>query len=232
MMLRVLAAPSARAGAIAPTVIVAARAAAVRVFGIIAARLFPHSPCASPKAQAGRARTGRAVNEPIEALIRAIPDFPIPGILFRDITPLLADPAGFKATIDLFVERFRDKRVEAVVGIEARGYMLGAPVAYALGAGFVPVRKPGKLPGEKYSEEYALEYGTNTLEIHADAVGNGHRVLVVDDLLATGGTIAATLRLLEKLGADVVGVAVLIELAALGGRAAIPDHEVTSFIRY
>jgi adenine phosphoribosyltransferase len=169
---------------------------------------------------------------PIEQLIRAIPDFPIPGILFRDITPLLADPKGFQATIDLFVEKFRDARVEAVVGIEARGYMLGAPVAYALGAGFVPVRKPGKLPGEKFSEQYALEYGTNTLEIHADAVGHGHRVLVVDDLLATGGTIAATLRLLKKLGANVVGTAVLIELEALGGRAALEGVDVTSFIRY
>ena len=172
------------------------------------------------------------MTEPIESLIRAIPDFPIPGILFRDITPLLADAKGFKATIDLFVERFRDARVEAVVGIEARGYMLGAPVAYALGAGFVPVRKPGKLPGEKFSEEYALEYGTNTLEIHADAVGDGHRVLVVDDLLATGGTIAATLRLLKKLGANVVGTAVLIELEALNGRAALADVELTSFIKY
>jgi len=172
------------------------------------------------------------VTESIEPLIRAIPDFPIPGILFRDITPLLADPRGFKATIDLFVERFRDAKVDAVVGIEARGYMIGAPVAYALGAGFVPVRKPGKLPGEKYSEEYALEYGTNTLEIHADAVGNGHRVLVVDDLLATGGTIAATLRLLQKLGANVVGTAVLIELEALNGRAALNGAPLTSFIKY
>ena len=168
----------------------------------------------------------------IESLIRAIPDFPIPGILFRDITPLLADREGFKATIDLFVQEYKDARVDAVVGIEARGYMLGAPVAYALGAGFVPVRKPGKLPGEKFSEEYALEYGTNTLEIHADAVGHGHRVLVVDDLLATGGTIAATLRLLEKLGADVVGTAVLIELEALKGRAALNGAPLTSFIKY
>ena len=172
------------------------------------------------------------MTQPIESLIRAIPDFPIPGILFRDITPLLSDPQGFKATIDLFVDRFRDSRIEAVVGIEARGYMLGAPVAYALGAGFVPVRKPGKLPGEKFSEQYALEYGTNTLEIHADAVGHGHRVLVVDDLLATGGTIAATLRLLKKLGADVVGTAVLIELEALNGRAALAGVELTSFIKY
>lgn len=168
----------------------------------------------------------------IESLIRAIPDFPIPGILFRDITPLLVDPAGFKTTIDRFVDHFREARVEVVVGIEARGYMIGAPVAYALGAGFVPVRKPGKLPGKTFTEEYALEYGTNALQIHADAVGHGQRVLVVDDLLATGGTIAATLRLLKKLGADVVGTAVLIELAGLNGRAALDGVDVTSFITY
>jgi adenine phosphoribosyltransferase len=168
----------------------------------------------------------------IETLIRAIPDFPIPGILFRDITPLLGDPAGFKAAIDLFVDRYRDAQIDAVVGIEARGYMLGAPVAYALGAGFVPVRKPGKLPGHKYSEEYALEYGTNTIEIHADAIDAGRRVLVIDDLLATGGTLAATLRLLSRLQAHVAGVAVLIELAALNGRVALPDVEVTSFVTY
>lgn len=167
-----------------------------------------------------------------ESLIRAIPDFPIPGILFRDITPLLRDADGFKSMIDVFVERFRDLDIDHVVGIEARGYMIGAPLAYALGSGFVPVRKPGKLPGTKYTESYALEYGTNSLEIHDDAVGRGQRVLVVDDLLATGGTIAATLRLLARLDAKVVGVAVLIELAALGGRAAIPDVELTSFISY
>jgi adenine phosphoribosyltransferase len=168
----------------------------------------------------------------IETLIRAIPDFPIPGILFRDITPLLGDPAGFKAAIDTFVDAFRDHRIDAVVGIEARGYMIGAPVAYALGAGFVPVRKPGKLPGEKFTEEYALEYGTNSIEIHADAVDAGKRVLVIDDLLATGGTLAATLRLLDRLGVHVAGVAVLIELAALNGRAALPGVDITSFITY
>jgi adenine phosphoribosyltransferase len=168
----------------------------------------------------------------IEGLIRAIPDFPIPGILFRDITPLLADRDGFQAVVRLFVERFREERIDAVVGIEARGYMLGAPVAHELRAGFVPVRKPGKLPGEKYSEEYALEYGTNTLEIHADAVGHGHRVLVVDDLLATGGTMAATVRLLGKLEAEIVGCAVLIELEALKGRAALDGVPVTSFVKY
>jgi adenine phosphoribosyltransferase len=168
----------------------------------------------------------------IETLIRAIPDFPIPGILFRDITPLMGDPAGFKAMIDLFVDRFRDAKIDAVVGIEARGYMIGSAVAYELGAGFVPVRKPGKLPGAKFSEEYALEYGTNTIEIHTDAVAAGKRVLVVDDLLATGGTLAATLRLLARLDAHVAAVAVLIELAALNGRAALPGVDVTSFITY
>jgi adenine phosphoribosyltransferase len=168
----------------------------------------------------------------LEPLIRAIPDFPIPGILFRDITPLLGDAAGFKAMIDLFVDKYRGANIEYVVGIEARGYMLGAPVAYALGAGFVPVRKPGKLPGEKFTEEYALEYGTNTIEIHQDAVARGKRVLVIDDLLATGGTMAATLRLLERLGAHIAGVAVLIELAALNGRAALPGVDITSFITY
>jgi adenine phosphoribosyltransferase len=168
----------------------------------------------------------------LESLIRAIPDFPIPGILFRDITPLLGDAAGFKAMVDLFVEKYRSAGIEYVVGIEARGYMLGAPVAYALGAGFVPVRKPGKLPGEKFTEEYALEYGTNTIEIHADAVTRGKRVLVIDDLLATGGTMAATLRLLARLEAKIAGVAVLIELADLNGRKALPGVDITSFITY
>src|SRR5271165_2664421 len=116
----------------------------------------------------------------IQSLIRAIPDFPIPGILFRDITPLLKDPAGFKAAIDLFVERYRDREIDAVVAMEARGYMLGAPLAYAIGAGFIPVRKPGKLPYSKLAENYALEYGTNSLEIHADALERRDRVVVVD----------------------------------------------------
>lgn len=168
----------------------------------------------------------------VESLIRAIPDFPIPGILFRDITPLLSDPAGYKAAIDLFVDRFRDAGIEQVVAIEARGYMLGAPLAYALGAGLVPVRKPGKLPGAKHTEEYELEYGTNSLEIHSDAVGKGQKVLVVDDLLATGGTAAATGRLLDRLGADILGFAFLIELRALEGRKVLVPHEVTSFISY
>lgn len=168
----------------------------------------------------------------VQTHIRAIPDFPIPGILFRDITPLLKDKEGFKAAIDLFVDRFKDAQIDYVVGIEARGYMLGAPLAYAIGAGFVPVRKPGKLPYEKLTESYALEYGTNSLEIHSDALGNGDRVLVVDDLLATGGTAAATKRLLERLGASVAGFAFLIELEFLKGRDALPGTDVTTFVTY
>jgi adenine phosphoribosyltransferase len=168
----------------------------------------------------------------IEALIRAIPDFPIAGILFRDITPLLKDKQGFRSAVDLFVERFKGRNIDHVVGIEARGYILGAPVAYALGAGFIPVRKPGKLPYEKFSEEYALEYGTNMLEIHADAVTPGERVLVVDDLLATGGTAAATGRLLERLGAKLEAYAFLVELPALRGRDALGSTEIVSFVAY
>jgi len=168
----------------------------------------------------------------VQQLIRAIPDFPIPGILFRDITPLLKDANGFRQAVDLFVERFKDRNIDYVVGIEARGYMLGAPLAYAIGAGFVPVRKPGKLPYSKLSESYALEYGTNSLEIHADALGNADRVVVVDDLLATGGTAAATRRLLERLGAHVEGFAFLIELDGLNGRAALEGTDVTAFIKY
>jgi adenine phosphoribosyltransferase len=148
------------------------------------------------------------------------------------MTPLLRDKSGFKEMIDLFVGHYKKTKIDYVVGIEARGYMIGAPLAYAIGAGFVPVRKPGKLPGTKFTEEYALEYGTNSLEIHDDAVGNGQRVLVVDDLLATGGTAAATRRLLERTGAQIVGFAFLIELAGLGGRNALPGADVVSFIRY
>jgi adenine phosphoribosyltransferase len=168
----------------------------------------------------------------VQSYIRAIPDFPIPGILFRDITPLLKDRQGFKAAIDLFVDTYKGRQIDYVVGIEARGYMLGAPLAYAIGAGFVPVRKPGKLPYSKLSESYALEYGTNSLEIHEDALGNGDRVLVVDDLLATGGTAAATRRLLERLGAQIEGFAFLIELDALKGRDALNGVDVTTFIKY
>lgn len=178
------------------------------------------------------AKRGAVQIAEVQGLIRTIPDFPIPGIQFRDITPLIKDPQGFRAVIDLFLERFRDGRIDVVVGIEARGYIIAAPLAYELGAGFVPVRKPGKLPGTKVTEEYALEYGTNSLEVHDDAVGRGKRVLIVDDVLATGGTAAATGRLVERLGAEIVEFAFLIELEALGGRKALGGRSVTSFIRY
>ena len=168
----------------------------------------------------------------VTSLVRSIPDFPIQGILFRDITPLLRDKDGFKAAIDLFVDQYSGRGIDYVIGIEARGYILGAPVAYAIDAGFVPVRKPGKLPGSKLTKEYALEYGTNSLEIHDDAIGHGKRVLIVDDLLATGGTAAATRKLLERLGAKVEGLAVLIELKDLHGRDKIGDANVVSFIQY
>jgi len=168
----------------------------------------------------------------IEALIRSIPDFPIPGILFRDITPLLKDRDGFRGAIDLFVERFKDRRVDYVVGVEARGYIFGAPLAYAIGTGFIPIRKPGKLPHDKLTEAYALEYGTNSLEVHADALGDGDRVVVVDDLLATGGTAGATLRLLRRLGAHVEAFAFLIELAALEGRKTLAGVDVVAFLTY
>jgi adenine phosphoribosyltransferase len=168
----------------------------------------------------------------IDALIREIPDFPQPGILFRDITPLLGDAAGYKAAIDLFIERYRGAHVDYVVGVESRGYMFAEPLADALGTGVIPVRKPGKLPAATYSEQYSVEYGTNALEIHADALPHGKRVVIVDDLLATGGTVAATMRLLKRLGAFVVGVGVLIELEALGGRAILTGVEVTSFLKY
>lgn len=165
--------------------------------------------------------------------IRAIPDFPVQGIIFRDITTLLQDPAAFRAAIDELCERVRDLGVEVVVGMESRGFIFAAPLAYLLGVGFVPVRKLGKLPGEILSVEYELEYGTNTLEIHSDAITSGQRVLIVDDLLATGGTVAATVDLVRQLGGVVVASAFLIELDDLGGRSQLDaDQRVISLIRY
>ena len=157
-------------------------------------------------------------------LIRDIPDFPRPGVSFKDITPLLADPKAFAGTVDAMTEPFRDKRVDKVIGIEARGFIIAAPVALALGAGFVPVRKAGKLPSRTEALSYALEYGEAILEIHADAIAPGQRVLVIDDLLATGGTAAATITLVERLGGTVSCLAVLIELAGLGGAASLEGH--------
>lgn len=168
----------------------------------------------------------------LRSKIRDIADFPKKGILFRDITTLLKDEAAFQKVIEKMTAYYEDESVEKVVGIESRGFILGAPLAYTLGAGFVPVRKPGKLPSDIYEAKYELEYGTDTLTVHQDAITPGQRVLVVDDLLATGGTMAATLDLLKKLGAVVVGVAVLIELAELKGRDKLKGSQVLSLITY
>ena len=159
----------------------------------------------------------------LAALIRDVPDFPKPGILFKDITTLLRDPAGFRQAIDHFADRYTGRHLTAIVGIESRGFIFGAALADRLGVGFVPVRKPGKLPAETLREEYELEYGTDAVEIHRDALGEGDRVVVIDDLLATGGTLAATVRLVRALGAEVEEVAALIELAFLHGRDRLPD---------
>ena len=168
----------------------------------------------------------------LAAHIRDIPDFPSPGIVFKDITPLLGHPAAFAATIDGLADPFIGRGITKVVGIEARGFVVAAPVAHRLGAGFVPARKPGKLPWGTASEAYELEYGTDSLEIHTDAVESGERVLIVDDVIATGGTAAATIRLVESLGGVVVGLAFVIELAFLGGAARLGDRERVSRLTY
>ena len=164
--------------------------------------------------------------------IRGIPDFPKPGILFYDITTLLADPEGFRATVDAMVAPLKRERIDVVVGIESRGFILGAAVAHAIGAGFVPIRKPGKLPSKALKESYALEYGTDALEIHEDAVHAGTRVVIVDDVLATGGTAAAATRLVKGIGAELVGLAFLIELTFLNGRAKLDGQTITAALQY
>lgn len=161
---------------------------------------------------------------------REVADFPKPGVAFKDLTPLFANASAFSAVVADIADRFRG-RVDAVAGIEARGFIVGVPVALALGLPFVAVRKAGKLPGETLVEDYALEYGTATLEIVADAVGAGDRVLVVDDVLATGGTVAAACTLLERTGASVAGIALLMELGFLNGRAALPGRDVHALLR-
>lgn len=164
--------------------------------------------------------------------IRVIDDFPKPGISFKDITTLLKDGEAYRAAVDAIIEQVRECKPDIIVGPEARGFLLGAPVAYALGIGFVPVRKPGKLPGQTVRETYELEYGSDTLEVHADAIQPGQRVVIVDDLLATGGTISATARLLEKTGAQVAGMSFLIELGFLEGRKKLEGYEIFSLIKY
>jgi adenine phosphoribosyltransferase len=168
----------------------------------------------------------------LRARVREIRDYPEPGVTFRDITPLLGDPDTFRRAIDELADRFAADGVDRVVGVEARGFILAAPVAYRLGASFVPVRKPGKLPWAVVREEYQLEYGTDRLEIHRDAIHPDERILVVDDVLATGGTAAATCRLVEALGGAIVGIGILIELGDLGGRAALGDRRLEALATY
>jgi adenine phosphoribosyltransferase len=170
--------------------------------------------------------------EHLKSLIRDVPDFPMPGILFRDVTPLLRDPHGLRSVVDAFRERFQDQRVDAVAGVESRGFVFGAPLATALGVGFIPIRKVGKLPAETIRREYALEYGTNTLEMHADALKPGERILLIDDLLATGGTARAAVELIEAVGGEVVSAAFVIELTFLNGRDALPGTDVQALIAY
>jgi adenine phosphoribosyltransferase len=168
----------------------------------------------------------------LRKLIREVPDFPKPGINFYDITTLLLDPEGLEQTIDALTEKCRGKQIDTVIGVESRGFIFGAPVAYQLGAGFIPVRKPKKLPAECVSISYDLEYGTDTLEMHKDAVGEGHSVLIVDDLLATGGTAKATVDLVESVGGKVAGLLFVVELDFLGGRSKFGGYDVQSLVRY
>jgi len=171
--------------------------------------------------------------ERLKALIRDIPDFPEPGIVFKDITPLLADAEALAWTIDHMAGPYADEGITKVAGIEARGFIFGVPIARALGVGFIPVRKPGRLPHVVKEEEYELEYGTDSLEIHLDALSDGERVLVVDDVLATGGTAAAAARLIERLGGKVVGLSVLVELGFLNGADRLPpDITLTKLVHY
>jgi adenine phosphoribosyltransferase len=170
--------------------------------------------------------------ENLRKLIREVPDFPKPGINFYDITTLLKDPGGLEETIDALTEHCRGLNIDTVIGVESRGYIYATPLAYHLGAGFVPVRKPKKLPAECVSVSYDLEYGQDTLEMHKDAVGDGHRVLIVDDLLATGGTARAVVDLVEGLGGKVEGLLFVVELAFLGGRGKFNGYDVKSLISY
>ncbi len=168
----------------------------------------------------------------LETLIRDIPDFPKPGIIFKDITPLLAEPEAWRQVVDRIAEHYKDKSIEQVVCVEARGFIIGAPLAYKLGAGVVLVRKPGKLPFQTLQTTYALEYGTDSLEIHSDAILPGTRVLIADDVLATGGTVSGTVDLVRKLEGRIIGIAFLIELEFLKGRQRLEGQDIFSLIKY
>jgi adenine phosphoribosyltransferase len=168
----------------------------------------------------------------IKELVRDIPEFPKPGVTFKDITPLLGNAAGLAFCVEALAERFADDHVDKVLGVEARGFIVGGAVAYRLGAGFVPVRKKGKLPWEVYSDSYELEYGTDTLEVHTDAIEPGERAVILDDVLATGGTAAAARRLVEKFGAESVGFGCVLELGFLGGRQKLEGLVVEALVSY
>jgi adenine phosphoribosyltransferase len=172
------------------------------------------------------------LNTHLKTYIRDIPNFPIPGIIFRDITTLLANPEAFKLAIDGLLAPYRNEQIDKVVVIESRGFIFGSPMAYELGAGVVPVRKPGKLPADTITEEYSLEYGTNTLQLHTDAIAAGERVIIVDDLLATGGTVDASIKLVQSLGGEIVGVSFLAELRELSGRDRISGVPMHSLVQY
>ncbi len=168
----------------------------------------------------------------IENKVRTVPDFPKKGIMFRDITTLLKDKEAFNYVVERFYERYKDKQIDKVVSVESRGFIFGSVLAYKLGAGFVPIRKPGKLPAEAIRQEYQLEYGTDSMEIHKDAIQPGEKVLVHDDLLATGGTVAAACKLIDRLQGKVEGICFLIELTPLNGRRALPKTDIFSLIEY
>ena len=172
------------------------------------------------------------MQEYVQSKIRAIEDFPKKGIIFRDITTAVKDPQAMRYMIDYLYDRYKDERIDYVAGIESRGFIFGAALAYKLGAGFIVIRKPGKLPAETISQEYELEYGTDTIEMHADAVEPGKKVLIIDDLLATGGTVDAADKLLKKAGANVVGAAFIIELTDLHGRERLKDIDVFSMVQF
>jgi len=175
--------------------------------------------------------TVRSVDD-LRARIREVPDFPKPGILFYDITTLLREPAAFAEVIDRMADAVKGERIDLVVGMESRGFIFAAPLAYKLGAGFVPVRKLGKLPAETIEVEYDLEYGTATLEIHRDAITAGQRVLIVDDLLATGGTVLGTIELVRRLGGEIAGLSFMVELTALGGRDRLGEFVIHTQLAY
>lgn len=168
----------------------------------------------------------------LKKCVRSIVDWPIPGVIFRDLTTLMSDPDAFRQTCDIFYERYRDKRIDKIVGIDARGFVFGAVLAYQLGIGFVPVRKKGKLPHETIEEVYTLEYGSGTMEIHKDAILEGEKVVIIDDLIATGGTIGATVKLVKKLGGDILECAFIIELPDLKGRAQIKDCAIFALMEF